>query len=206
MKALALLTTVLFSASAFGATLVLQPGPAKGEDAMVYKNDPTRNYGTYEYLMYNYGTGRTVRALVEFTGLSAIPRGSRIDSARLQLYNRANNPNDYFGIYRLTRSWGESTANWNNQPTYYATSYAKAKVFQIGFVWWDMKKLVQEWVSGTYPNYGFILKRDNEGGGSWPHLASSDYGTANSRPKLIVDYSPTGFAPSSIGSVKALFN
>jgi hypothetical protein len=196
---------VLLAASAFAATLVLQPDPAKGKDSMLDKNNPTRNNGTYMYLMVNYGTGRTVRGIVEFTGLSAIAKGSTINTAELELWSRYNSPRDNYGIYRINASWAEMTVNWSNQPAHFATAYAKVNVPSPGTYKWDVKKLVDEWVQGTYTNYGFILKRDNEAGGSWAYFVSSDYATSTSRPKLTVDYTPTAIAPASVGKVKALF-
>ncbi|NIT35320.1 MAG: hypothetical protein GTN49_02285, partial [candidate division Zixibacteria bacterium] len=68
MKGLAIFGAVLLAASVFAAELILQPDPAKGKDSMVSVNSPTRNYGTYPYLMVNYGPGKTVRGIVEFTG------------------------------------------------------------------------------------------------------------------------------------------
>ena len=205
MKALAIfLTLVLAAGTAFGASLVLQPG-SEGKDSMVYLQGPTRNYGTYSQLMVNYGTGRTVRGIVEFEGLKVITKGSTVNSAVIELYSRANSPRDYFGIYRVTASWQEMVITWSNQPAHYATAYAKVQVPSSGLYKWDVKKLVDEWVQGTYPNYGFILKRDNEGGGSWPYFCSSDHATSTWRPKITVDYTPTAIAPASVGKVKALF-
>ncbi len=94
---------------------------------------------------------------------------------------------------------------WSNQPAHFTTAYAKVNVPGPGTYKWDVKKLVDEWVQGTYPNYGFILKRDNEAGSSWPYFCSSDYATAAYRPKITVDYDPVGIAPTSFGKVKAVF-
>jgi len=156
--------------------------------------------------MVNYGTGRTVRGLVEFTGLSAIPKNSTVNTAKLELWvNYSNRPNDNFGIYRITASWSETSVNWSTQPAHHATAYDKKLVNTGGWFTYDIKTLVQQWVNETYPNYGFILKRDNESGSSWPYFVSSDYATAGNRPKLTVDYTLTGIAGTSIGKVKALY-
>jgi hypothetical protein len=206
MKGLALfLAVVLAAGTAFGASLVLQPG-SEGKDSMLNLNSPTTNYGSSSRLMVNYGTGRTVRGIVEFAGLSAIPSGSTVNSAKLELWKMyTNNPNDNFGIYRVTATWAEMTVNWSNQPAHNSTAYAKTLVQGGKWYEWDVKTLIQEWVSGTYTNYGFILKRDNEAGGAWPYFVSSDYPTGTYRPKLTVDYTPTAIAPASVGKVKALF-
>jgi hypothetical protein len=201
------LAAISLATAAFAAELVLQPDPGTGKDAMVYLQSPTRNYATYQYLMVNYGTGRTVRGLVEFTGLSAIPANSTVNSATLALWiNYSNRPNDNFGIYRITASWSETTVNWSNQPAHFATAYVKKMITGGGTYTWDVKTLVQQWVNRTYPNYGFKLIRDNESGGAWPYPVSSDYATAANRPKLTVNYTPTAVAPTSMGKVKALYH
>lgn len=207
MKGLAVfLALLLTAATAFGATLVLQPGP-EGKDSQIVDTQPTRNWGTRIYLTDNWSGGAEVRSPVEFAGLSAIPKNSTINKAELQLYNRSgNNPNDNFGIYRITASWVETTVTWSNQPAHYATAYALGMVYGIGYYKWDIKKLVQEWVNATYANYGFMLKRPSGRRTTWPYLISSDHTTTDWRPKLTVDYDPSGIAPTSLGKVKALFN
>jgi hypothetical protein len=196
---------VLTAATALAVELVLQPG-SEGKDSMLYLNSPGTNYGNSTRLMVNYGTGRTVRGIVEFTGLSAIPANSTINSAKLELWKLyTNNPNDNFGIYRITATWAEMTVNWTNQPAHNSTAYAKTMINNGKWYAWDIKTLVQDWVNATYTNYGFILKRDNEAGGAWPYFVSSDYPTGTNRPKLTVDYTITAIAPASVGKVKALF-
>jgi len=78
-------------------------------------------------------------------------------------------------------------------------------VYGIGYYKWDIKKLVQEWVDGTYANYGFMLKRPSGQRTTWPYLCSSDQTTTDWRPKLTVDYDPSAIAPASVGRVKAIF-
>jgi hypothetical protein len=78
-------------------------------------------------------------------------------------------------------------------------------VYGIGYYKWDIKKLVQEWVDGTYANYGFMLKRPSGQRTTWPYLCSSDHTTTDWRPKLTVDYDPSAIAPASVGRVKAIF-
>ncbi|UCH78669.1 MAG: DNRLRE domain-containing protein [Candidatus Coatesbacteria bacterium] len=206
MKSLVMLLAVALVGSAFAAEIVLQPDPGTGKDAMLNASSPSTNYGTYTRLMVNYGTGRTVRGIVEFTGISTIPANSTVNSAKLELWKQyTNNPNDQFGIYRVTASWQEMVVTWANQPAHNSTAYVKTLVQGGKWYEWDVKTLVQEWVNRTYPNYGFKLIRDNESGGAWPYFVSSDYATATYRPKLTVNYTPSGVAPTSMGKLKALF-
>lgn len=193
---------ILVVGSVLGAELILQPG-SEGKDAMICAAFPTRNYGDYHLLMVNNGS--PVRGLVEFEGLSVVPNGATVISAVLTLYNRNNKPDDTFGIYRVTQSWQEMVVTWNNQPPYHPTPYATKFVEGIGYFRFDVKTLIQEWISKTYPNYGFIIIRSNEGGSRWPYFISSDYTTEIQRPKLTLNYTMAGVEPESIGRVKAVF-
>ena len=204
MKVLAIfLTLVLAAGTVSAASLVLQPG-SEGKDSHIRALGPTSNYGSYTYLTVNWSPNQANRGLVEFTGLSAIAKGSTVNSAKLELYSRYNSPRDYFDIFRITASWSEMTVNWTNQPAHFATRYATVMVPSSGTYSWDVKTLVNEWVQETHSNYGFKLIKRTESS-TYPYFVSSDYGTATNRPKLTVDYTPTAIAPTSVGKVKALF-
>ena len=203
MKGLALfLAVVLAAGTVFAATLVLQPDAAAGKDSHIRQGGPTSNYGTYTALTVNWSPNQPNRGIVEFN-LAPI-MSATINSAYIDLYNRANNPNDYFGIYRCTATWAEMTVTWSNQPAHFATAYAQMNITGTGSFKFDVKTLVSEWAAGTYVNYGFKLIKRTESG-TYPYFVSSDYGTATNRPKITVDYTPTGIAPTSMGKVKALY-
>ena len=185
---------------------MLQPG-AEGKDAMVNIMEPSVNYGNYKYLTVNYGPATEVRGLVEFEGLSAISGGT-VNTAYLDLWIDTANQTDYeFGVYRITASWEESAVNWQTQPAFEPTAYATIEVSGAagGPYTWDVKTLVQEWVAGTYPNYGLVLKRINmQYPSNWPYFCSGDNANASYRPRLRVDYTPPAVSPTSLGQVKAL--
>lgn len=207
MKGLVIfLALVLTVATAFAAELVLQPG-SEGKDSQVNIRLPDNNFGSNAYLMQNYGPSYEARALIEFD-LSSIS-GATINSAKLDLWIGLPNPTNYdFGVYRVTASWEEMTVTWNKQPTHYATSYNTIRISGAvgGPYTWDVKKLVQEWVSKTYPNYGLMVKRvDMNNPTNWPYFCSSDHTTTSYRPKLTVDYTPSAITPTSFGKVKAVF-
>lgn len=203
MKALAIVVTLVLTAgSVFAATLVLQPGAAAGKDSHIRQGGPTSNYGTYTSLTVNWLPNQPNRGIVQFD-LTPI-MGATINSAYIALYNRANSPRDYFGIYRCTATWTEMTVTWSNQPAHFATAYASVNVPSTGSYNFDVKTLVSEWAAGTYVNYGFKLIKRTESG-TYPYFVSSDHGTATWRPKITVDYTPSAVAPTSIGKVKALY-
>lgn len=206
MKWLVALLAVILAGSAFAATLVLQPG-SEGKDAMVNARLPTNNYGTYAYLMNNYGPSYEARGLIEFN-LSSIS-GATINSAKLDLWIGLPNPTNYnFGVYRVTATWVESSVTWNTQPTHNTTAYDVIRISGAvgGPYTWDVKNLIQEWASSTYTNYGLMVKRvDMNNQTNWPYFCSSDHSTSSYRPKLTVDYTPSAVAPASVGKVKAVF-
>jgi len=201
------LALVLFATGAFGASLVLQPG-SEGKDAMLASNSPGSNYGSSLFLTENYGSTVETRGILEFDITPVM--GATINSATLSLWCVLPNSTNYnFGIYRNTASWVENTVTWNNAPAFFATAYdtqlvSGAAGSQITF---NVKNLVAEWAAGTYSNYGMLFKRvDMNNPSAWPYPASSDNTTANYRPRLTVDYTPsTGIAPASLGRVKAAF-
>ncbi len=197
------LCVLALAAAAWATEVILQPA-SEGKDAHVRSLGGSSNYGNYTYLTVNWSPSQESRGLVEFD-LSVIPTGSTIDSAVLDLYTYTNNPNDNFGIYRITASWVESTVTWDTQPAHDASAYATTLVNGAGHYTWNIKTLVQEWISGTYPNNGFKLIRPSGNLTSWPYFCSSDHATQDWRPKLTVNYTLTAIAPSSLGRVKALY-
>lgn len=203
MKWLGIFLAVVLVGSAFGATLVLQPDEGSGKDSHIRAGGPSSNYGTYTYITVNWAPSQANRGIVEFD-LSTIS-GATINSAYIDLYSRYNSPNDYFGIYRCTASWSEMSVTWSNQPAHASTVYAQVNVPSTGTYRFDVKTLVTEWASGTYNNYGFKLIKRTESG-TYPYFVSSAYGTATNRPKITVDYTPSGISPTSMGKVKALFH
>ncbi len=207
MRILVTFLAVLSCAPAFAAELVLQPG-AEGKDAMVNILEPSVNFGNYAYVMVNFGPATEVRGLAEFEGLSAIA-GATVNAAYLDLWIDRTNGTDYdFGVYRIAASWQEAAVTWQNQPAHIATPYDKIRVSGEagGPYTWNIKNLVQEWASGTYVNYGLMVKRvDMEYPTNWPYFCSSDHGNASYRPRLRVDYVPPAVSPTSMGKIKTLF-
>jgi hypothetical protein len=208
MKAFYVLITVLsFAPAALAEELVLQPG-AEGKDAMVSIIEPGVNYGNGTHLMVNFGPGTQVQGFVQFEGLAAIS-GATVNTAYLDLWIDSVNQTDYdFGIYRVTAAWEESTVTWNNRPDHVATPYDTIQVSGAvgGPYTWDAQELVQEWLAGTYVDYGLLLKRvDIHYPSNWPYFCSSDHANASYRPRLTVDYNPPAVSPASMGSIKTLF-
>ena len=161
--------------------LALQLGKTAGKDTLIDRFYDIQNYGAVDDLIVSSNPSWMRRSLLEFD-LSAIPAGVRIISAKLELQQRIVGTPGVIGVHRVTRSWEEGTgkgtgnsdgASWleyngNNtwsQPggDFDSTLYGTATISTAkngGWVAWDIRDLVDEWVSGASPNYGLILVGD----------------------------------------------
>jgi len=109
-------------------TIVLQPGPDEGIDNFLWV-DATGNHGSMNLLGLQYDTRADFspphnlgQILFKFD-LSAIPPGSNIDNATLEIYKYSGGYSGDSGSdvpfypWRLLKDWKEMTSN----PTYYDT-------------------------------------------------------------------------------------
>ncbi|MGW5472148.1 golvesin C-terminal-like domain-containing protein [Streptomyces chartreusis] len=85
---------------------------------MVLSDQPSTNFNT----TWKLSAGRTSttansRSLIKFP-LDEIPSGTKIDSARLEMYydqaHTTATTSTQIGVYRATGAWDESTATWSN--------------------------------------------------------------------------------------------
>ena len=95
-------------------------------------------------------------------------------------------------MQRVAGPWDESTVTWNTQPTVTTTDEKNIPVSTAQFSWnisIDVTDFVTGYVAGTYPNYGFLLRLDEEVNYRSTLFASSDY-TADSLlwPELVIIY------------------
>jgi hypothetical protein len=96
--------------------------------------------------------------------LSAIPTGTTIDSAWLNLYYyrwKDNDPRDrVLTLRRLLGGWGEETVTWNTEPEASSEVSATARVPDRVDTWmsWDVTDDVRGFLSGARTNHGWILR------------------------------------------------
>lgn len=139
--------------------------------------------------------------------LGAIPSGSTINSARLQMwvyderYPGGGSLNA--GAYRVTSdSWSEAglsntaTWTWATLPGFNSVPESVVNVSTLHqWYYWDVTGLVQAWVDGSAPNYGLMVSGNPEGAVSQAMGAYSRGGVLPARgPVLLVDYTPPGSA------------
>ena len=139
------------------STITIYPS----DDTYVYAYDANGNYGSSSTLQvgrYNGDDQYERIAYLKFN-LSSIPDGAVIVSATLKLYD-SSTASINIKVYRVTEDWSESDINWNNKPSF-DESYAYASVNSGGSGSWfeaDITELVEEWLDGTYDNYGVALR------------------------------------------------
>lgn len=163
------------------------------DDTYVSSAYPTTNYSTSTELKagyYDSTTGHN-RSLVKFN-LSSIPTYARIDSAEFKVfqfhtYYTNTATTTYFA--RPTSYWSH-TYNWNNKPTY---AYLGQQSVTGRNVWVSQGcgQTVQNWIDGTWYNYGFMIYQSENGSQNtthWRKFYSGEYGTTSYRPRLVVNY------------------
>jgi len=176
-------------------SVTLQPDAVAGKDSLVYEALPTHIYGTDTYLYSNgAGPGNICRAYIQFDA-SMIPATAVVDSAYLELYYYSEigpAAAGLVGVYQVTGVWDEASITWNNQPVAGALPLTTATVpaaHTNTFLFWDMKNLSQGWVDNSIANRGLMLRdTDETTSEGYKVFYSSDWGTANQRPKLTINY------------------
>lgn len=96
---------------------------------------------------------------------TSIDDEARIDSATFSLYHYTAYSGGYtnFGLYSADDEWDPSTLTWNSQEssnhTFIEYQYANSTA---GYINWDVKDIVNDWVTGISDNNGFVVKAENE--------------------------------------------
>lgn len=93
---------------------------------------------------------------------SSIPSNATIVSAKLMLYRFVGYaPNDAyyspFTTHRVTVDWTETGPTWNSKPA--MTAAYNFHISGNPGTWnaHELTQMVQEWISGIYPNYGAAM-------------------------------------------------
>jgi hypothetical protein len=181
-----------------------QPNGA-GKETYIVSGFPNANYGASQTM--DIMAADTRRSLIQFN-LSNITSNAQIISATMKLYVIVKGTGDQVvDVRRLTRAWDEGTgttgqitndgATWNNATN--TTLWTTAGGDMGSIVWatatitsasayfnWDVKNLVQNWVNGTYPNYGMILNISS--GSGTTTFATGDNTDSAKRPILEVNW------------------
>ena len=120
------------------------------------------NWGTWPWMVVGWDDYfLSQRALIRFD-LSPIPRTAIIEEATLQLYFWlwSSEAPMTVTIYRVTNSWSESTATWDNMASAKGAAYGSLVLRGWNDYGWnsaDVTSLVRAWVGRQHPNYGIML-------------------------------------------------
>lgn len=189
-------------------TVTLQLGTDPGKDAAIASAYSSVNFGGDENSVLKAWlfTWFYRDQLLQFDLPSTIPISARIVSAQLQLFQKTGSGSGDITVHQLTRSWVEGTktgsgtadgATWktydgtnawtNNGGDYDPTPVATSTVTNNSGVLasFEIAPLVQDWLSGKYPNNGVLLKTVNT---ISPTFASKEDATVANRPKLLITY------------------
>jgi hypothetical protein len=177
---------------AIDPTVTIQPDGTTGKDTFIDESNPTSNYNNDFYITVGSTAARN-RGLIQFD-ISSIPSNAYATSAKLELtwYQGGTNTSP-ISVHIVNEAWTAPT--WNNQPSYDTTAIDTKTA--SGVTSWEVSSAVNQWLEGTKPNYGLLLKVVDEGVlQSYRRFYSSNYSTASSRPKLTVTYNTKPTAPT----------
>ena len=197
-----LAVTLLVSVSSFAQTqdsLVLQPGPMDGKDAIVWSITPDSTWGWNQeatLTAWTYGGDPSYkRFYIEFD-YSSIPAGAIIDSAYLFYHNNPSAPShsglhsgsNTFWVRRVTSSWDEDSISWNNAPSdttqnqvQVGASTSNTMDYKI-----DVKNLVEDQLQ--YGNHGFFMRLVTEATWRAVVCASSNAADSPNHPAIKIYY------------------
>lgn len=94
-----------------------------------------------------------------------IPIDALIESATFSLhhYTSWSKGNTNFGIYRVNNAWSHESITWNNQ-LYFDHTFVDFKMSNNGpgYITWDVRSAVNDWVKENHPNHGLVVKAEHE--------------------------------------------
>ncbi|HVE95052.1 MAG TPA: DNRLRE domain-containing protein [Acidimicrobiales bacterium] len=213
------------------ATKTLQPIPSALADTVLYRKDTypecfnTGSSSSLELRQSDYATGR---GLLRFD-LSDVPATATVTSATLALRQSSDwVESSTVQVRRVASEWREGTglgectgdgASWRDARPGVPWAVpggdfdgsviaSRSVAYREAPTWHDFSvaSAVQEWVSGSQPNHGFILSivRPEAAGEVSLEYRSSDYTTTpTERPKLTVTYTDGSRAQSPTVAISA---
>jgi len=181
-------------------TIIVEPTPTQGQDAMIRKAAPTTNCGGSWQLGVGTDSVGAARSLLKFD-VSWLPSNTVINTAHVKVwydqgyYTNANAVS--LQLRRVLGAWSESSITWNGFSGLGGELISSAtKASYVNSVWhsYNAKSLVQGWVGGSIPNYGVLLRAQDETtlgrGGAYYEASEYAYngGPHVNRPKLLITY------------------
>lgn len=169
---------------------------AASQDTYLVQDAATKNTGSEADLKVKPDAGKERRILIAFN-LAAVPQRSTVLSATLRLFEDTKKDGQTVYLHRLTNSWSELQATWNNRDS--STRWTNAGGdFENTVLATFMPNVdnryrdipvtgvTQNWVNDAVPNFGLLL-RSTGVNGEVKFKSRSEANTAK-RPQLCVTY------------------
>lgn len=168
---------------------VMISGSSVTFDTCVDQQYPNSNY----YLSQNLWTGgllntNAMRTFIKFTLPTDIPAAC-VTSAYLRIKKNAN-ATPTIRAYRVTEEWTPSNVKWNDQPDYITVPVSGVAYNDSGD-WYridNVTNFVKYWLSGTYENYGLVLKEPTESNTNQKTRFYSSDAPSPNKPELHIEY------------------
>lgn len=181
----------------------LTTGSSSYGDAFVSSQYPTMNFADYVrpdspyYHEHWLGMSPTNlsqvnKVLMKFD-VSAMSNAT-IDLAKLdvypyhQYYNAPTATTTW--LNRITTTWTESGVTWNTDAG--SSALTSASLVEGSKGYFTITGLVQDWVDGTYTNYGVKLHENGNNGTYWKRLISAEQGGSNVPHLVVTWHRPVG--------------
>jgi len=143
--------------------------------------------GELEHISVNYSDATSVIALIEFdvSGIAS----STIQNAKLRLFHDFNvSDGAFYDVHRVDSLWDELTMDYDQRPKIGDDVYSTLKVADSeSGIWreWNVTLLVQEWIDGSFENYGMAIQRIPDSS-PWPYFRSKDTDQPFGQPELVI--------------------
>ncbi|MBN2585814.1 MAG: DNRLRE domain-containing protein [Candidatus Fermentibacteraceae bacterium] len=179
-------------------TIILPPTA----DTHVWEFAPDINYGASDNMTVGYLYGWS-NALIKFD-LSPLAGTTIIDATLwLNCWDLLGSvPAEDIFIGRNDAVWAESGVTWNNKPDFVDVVSVPAPL-ETGYWLVCVTGFVQEFVNGTWPDYGFQIYMDNTNDDAF--CLRSKEGPPVVSPFLCVEYDPLALESTTFGAIKAMF-
>lgn len=165
-----------------------------GADTFTSSNRPNTNWSNDPNLRvgFNVAQGNGAERIFIFFSLASIPPNATVTAANLRMFlNAASPPADAnMGLLArfLNSSWDASTLTWANYNPSWGAEIGVGQVSpNTGWHQASITGAVQEWVSGTRPNFGMMIQGDET-----PQQRERVFTAINANnglhPRLVVTY------------------
>lgn len=156
------------------------------QDAYVWQNAPSTNYGSLDYLRFGKSGGGEMSAFFKFTTLPTLPDHANITDATLKFTFRSGQTTGANGAcYFVNNLWTESSVTWNNRPYGewgYTSSHNNFQYYNF-----YVRPFVEMWYYGGYAYLGVEVTYDTMIN-DYNSVVSSE-GDAARAPTLTYSYS-----------------